>query len=84
MNTNPIPHAGLWVTPESYEDLQARVEACSSKWDAMMLTINLCHKTVADAMAEAEKSKADKIAELRGFKNHDEYLDFMYSVGKSV
>jgi hypothetical protein len=54
---NPIPRANLWVTPESYEDLQARVEACSSKWDAMMLTINLCHKTVADAIAEEAKAE---------------------------
>ena len=84
MNTNPIPRSGLWVTPESFNDLSDRVEACYSNFDAMMLTINLCHKIVADAMAEAEKSKADKIAELKGFRDHAEYVDYMYSVGMTV
>jgi hypothetical protein len=50
----------------------------------MMLTINLCHKIVADAMAEAEKSKADKIAELKGFRDYAEYVDYMYSIGMTV
>jgi hypothetical protein len=57
---NPIPRAGLWVTPVSAEDLQARVEACTSKWDAMMLTMNYCRKLVALRIAEEEQDKAER------------------------
>ena len=54
---NPIPRAGLWVTPVSADDLTSRVETCTSKWDAMMLTMNYCRKLVADAIAEEAKAE---------------------------
>ena len=49
---NPIPRAGLWATPETYDELTQRVEDCTSKWDAMMLTLNFCRKLVDDELAK--------------------------------
>jgi hypothetical protein len=49
---NPIPRAGLWVTPETYDELTQRVEDCTSKWDAMMLTLNFCRKLVDDELTK--------------------------------
>jgi len=55
---NPIPRSGLWATPESFDDLLARVESCTSPYDAMMLAVNLCHKVVAEEMIE-QSEKAE-------------------------
>jgi hypothetical protein len=51
---NPIPRAGLWVTPETYDELTQRIEDCTSKWDAMMLTLNFCRKLVDEELANQE------------------------------
>jgi len=53
---NPIPRSGLWATPESFDDLLARVESCTSPYDAMMLTVNLCHKVVDEEMIKPIKA----------------------------
>jgi len=55
---NPIPRSGLWATPESFDDLLARVESCTSPYDAMMLAVNLCHKVVNEEMIE-QPAKAE-------------------------
>jgi len=51
---NPIPRAGLWVTPETHDELTQRIEDCTSKWDAMMLTLNFCRKLVDEELANQE------------------------------
>lgn len=53
MVVNPIPRASLWVTPESFEELQAMADACNVPSDAhnmMMLTFNYCRKLVEDQL----------------------------------
>jgi len=52
---NPIPQARLWITPVSEADLTNRIEDCTSKWDAMMLTMNFFHKQVADEIAKQQQ-----------------------------
>ena len=49
--TNPIPHTGLWATPENLEELYALVEQFTGEQRSlathvMMLTLNTCNKLV--------------------------------------
>jgi hypothetical protein len=48
---NPIPHTGLWHTPETLEELYAMVEQFSGEQKSlamhvMMLTLNAAHRQV--------------------------------------
>jgi hypothetical protein len=48
---NPIPHTGLWHTPENLNELYAMVEQYTGEQKSlaihvMMLTLNTAHKLV--------------------------------------
>lgn len=48
---NPIPHTGLWHTPETLEELYTMVEQYTGEQKAlamhiMMLTLNAAHRQV--------------------------------------
>ena len=48
---NPIPHTGLWHTPETLEELYTMVEQYTGEQRAlamhiMMLTLNAAHRQV--------------------------------------
>lgn len=50
---NPIPHTGLWATPENLEELYAMIEQFTGEQRSlathvMMLTLNTCNKLVEE------------------------------------
>lgn len=55
---NPIPKSNLWATPINLESLYAQLEGYTGEQAAIamhvaMLTMNTCHKLVADEMLRA-------------------------------
>jgi hypothetical protein len=56
---NPIPKSGLWVTPDSMNELYDMVEQYTGAERAlamhiMMLTLNACNKSVEDNILSKE------------------------------
>ena len=56
---NPIPCSGLWVTPESMDQLYDMVDQYTGEQKAlamhiMMLTLNACNKSVEDNILSKE------------------------------
>ena len=56
---NPIPKSGLWVTPESMDQLYDMVDQLPREQKAlamhiMMLTLNACNKSVEDNILSKE------------------------------
>ena len=56
---NPIPKSGLWVTPDSMDELYDMVEQYTGSERAlamhiMMLTLNACNKSVEDNILNKE------------------------------
>ncbi len=55
---NPIPKSNLWATPINLESLYAQLDQYTGEQAALamhvaMLTMNTCHKLVADEMLKA-------------------------------
>jgi len=56
---NPIPFNGFFYTPESFADLQERIEHLTPKEKALVYTfvtqaMNICHKEVNDKILSKE------------------------------
>ena len=57
---NPLFKSSLFVTPESFEELQNMIEQYSNSsekslaYQVSMFTMNLCHKLVEDKIHEQE------------------------------
>ncbi len=57
---NPLFKSSLFVTPESFEELQNMIEQYSNSsekslaYQVSMFTMNLCHKIVEDEIHEQE------------------------------
>ena len=54
--TNPIPRSGLFVTPDSFEELMKMTEGCSGSdqerrlvFLGVMMALNLAHKLVEES-----------------------------------
>jgi hypothetical protein len=55
--TNPIPHSNIWHTPADLNELHDMINQFTGQDAAlaahvMMLTLNTCHKLVADSIKE--------------------------------
>ena len=56
--SNPIPNTSMFATPESFKELEERLNLYSGSeagvaWTAAMMALNLAHKLVEDAKQAA-------------------------------